>query len=375
MPMTITHQKEAMMADHQQLPPIGSEQTVTITGQLNDRIYEAEPFTDQLDWAVRVYTRDGEQFSQGDRVKPWVFRYRPDRRELHLSVDEFGRMPISESMASRYLRGCDLMLTLLRDGWKSEGGEVDMEVLGEARGMLSRCIKRDQKDWFSVWVALGRPARKKMERVRDELYQLKAAIKREDVNEVDDVLLRLEESGAEDLYSSAQKRIERGLQGDSNSNCSTESDAGPDEAIVETEKSEFDPNTIATSPSQKSRNVTTRPGQAQFRRQVKDAYSRHGAVTGCSVEKVLEAAHIHDFSGADSNAVSNGLLLRADIHRLFDAGLLTIDENYRVLISTELEKTDYEQFEGKPIRLPSSPSARPSKKCLVEHREKVFGAG
>ncbi|MET9326946.1 HNH endonuclease signature motif containing protein [Tsukamurella sp. NPDC003166] len=84
-----------------------------------------------------------------------------------------------------------------------------------------------------------------------------------------------------------------------------------------------------------------RVGQATFRKNVMAAYAGRCAVTGEAVEETLEAAHILDYG---SHAISdrwNGVLLRADIHRLFDARLLQIDATGGLEFDTSLEATAY----------------------------------
>lgn len=82
------------------------------------------------------------------------------------------------------------------------------------------------------------------------------------------------------------------------------------------------------------------------------AYAGRCAITGCDVDAVLEAAHIYPYQGEDTNVVINGLLIRADLHTLFDLGWLTIDpEGYTVTVHPSLRNSDYGQWHGKPLRL------------------------
>jgi 5-methylcytosine-specific restriction protein A len=96
--------------------------------------------------------------------------------------------------------------------------------------------------------------------------------------------------------------------------------------------------------------VKARSGQALFKKQVLDAYGGRCAVSGCDVAAVLDAAHIESYSGPLSNDVQNGLCLRCDIHRLFDAHLIEICEDLSIRVSLRLRETDYWQFNGAPLR-------------------------
>ena len=80
-----------------------------------------------------------------------------------------------------------------------------------------------------------------------------------------------------------------------------------------------------------------RQGQGTFRVEVTDAYHRQCAVSREHSLPVLEAAHIVEWSDTHTNAVTNGILLRSDIHKLFDAGYVTVDPNgYRFVVSKRL---------------------------------------
>lgn len=90
--------------------------------------------------------------------------------------------------------------------------------------------------------------------------------------------------------------------------------------------------------------VNPRLGQSSFRVLVTDAYKRKCAVTGESTLATLEAAHIVPYSKEGSHNIRNGLLLRADFHRLFDAGLVGISQDFRIKISPKIRET---WFNGK----------------------------
>ena len=112
-----------------------------------------------------------------------------------------------------------------------------------------------------------------------------------------------------------------------------------------------------------------REGQSRFRNLLLEAYSERCAVTETDAPEALDAAHIRPYSGPPGNVVTNGLLLRADIHRLFDRGALAIDEEtMRVSLRPSLLATTYADLEGKKLRLPRRLRDRPSKEALRGHR-------
>jgi putative restriction endonuclease len=115
------------------------------------------------------------------------------------------------------------------------------------------------------------------------------------------------------------------------------------------------------------RYLVCRSGQPKFRRNLIDRYGCC-LITGCQVEEVLEAAHIYPYHGHQTNLIENGLLLRSDIHRLFDLCLITISpETLEVLISPSLKESVYYEFHGRKLAfIKNSPLI--SKKALSWHR-------
>jgi putative restriction endonuclease len=121
-----------------------------------------------------------------------------------------------------------------------------------------------------------------------------------------------------------------------------------------------------------------REGQRSFRIRVLDAYGRRCAVTGERSLPALDAAHIQPYLGPLSNHLQNGVSLRADIHRLFDSGYVTVTPDYRFEVSRRLREEfengeEYYRLRGsRLVVLPSSPGKRPSKAVLEWHNSQVF---
>jgi len=128
--------------------------------------------------------------------------------------------------------------------------------------------------------------------------------------------------------------------------------------------SDFNPTSIMDGRKKTFAEVVRRQGQPRFRSELLDAYGCCCAITDCDVVSVLEAAHIIPYAGPDTNNVSNGLLLRADIHTLFDLGEIKVDGNYVIHVSERLIQSTYGALHGKRIRLPSDKSKKPHVKAL-----------
>lgn len=144
------------------------------------------------------------------------------------------------------------------------------------------------------------------------------------------------------------------------------------EAELETQGA-FDPMNIPDARKRILSSIVRRKGQRSFRKKLLMAYDGKCAVTGCHIEALLEAAHIVPYQGADTNVVSNGLLLRADIHTLFDLGLLWVHpDSFLVGLANELKNSEYGSLDQKPLSLPSSLQDRPSTKALQHHLDTLL---
>lgn len=114
-----------------------------------------------------------------------------------------------------------------------------------------------------------------------------------------------------------------------------------------------------------------REGQRQFRLNLMKAYEGTCAVTGFKTDCVLQAAHILDYRGGHSNLVTNGVLLRSDIHTLFDRSLLAINpETMRIHVARTVPDQIYRDFSGRPLRLPETKRLRPNLDFLRVKYEK-----
>lgn len=131
------------------------------------------------------------------------------------------------------------------------------------------------------------------------------------------------------------------------------------------EKGKQETGAVPHLPDKVLRAITERKGQPEFREKLLVAYSSRCAVTGYDAEPALEAAHILGYAETGSQAVTNGLLLRADIHTLFDMGHLWINpETMTVVLSEALASTCYQNLAGKPLFMPARAEDRPSKEGL-----------
>ena len=123
--------------------------------------------------------------------------------------------------------------------------------------------------------------------------------------------------------------------------------------------------------------VRPRRGQGAFRLAVTDAYGRQCAILGGKVLPALDAAHIRSYGDGGEHDVSNGLLLRRDIHSVFDAGYVTFDDDLRMVVSDTVRTVfnngnEYRRLHGQRLNVPSDPALRPNPEYLRWHQNERF---
>ena len=116
-----------------------------------------------------------------------------------------------------------------------------------------------------------------------------------------------------------------------------------------------------------TREIRARQGQPRFRNTLMKAYDSTCVITGCTEPEALEAAHIKSVRRQGKHSVGNGLLLRADIHTLFDRGLIVIDNEWTVRVHPEVDDETYRNLDGTRLTALESNPKRPTKKTLWEH--------
>ena len=123
--------------------------------------------------------------------------------------------------------------------------------------------------------------------------------------------------------------------------------------------------------------VRQRLGQGSFRALVTETYERRCAITRERILPVLQAAHIRPVTAGGEHRVDNGLLLRSDVHTLFDRGYLTVTPRYQLRVSRRLrEDFDngeyYYRMNGAEVWVPSRTDDRPNFELLEWHGDTVY---
>lgn len=175
------------------------------------------------------------------------------------------------------------------------------------------------------------------------------------------------------MYSAALNNYGRYLTLQGNSATSMGTAASPFSVQLdniekaEAEASDFDPRDMEDARERVLRAVVRRRGQPKFRSILIAAYEGRCAITHCPILEILEAAHVTPYLGPQTNAVSNGLLLRADIHTLWDLGLIAINPEMMTLsVSPTLHDPTYQALTGTTVFQPAPPSSRLSASALAQ---------
>lgn len=141
------------------------------------------------------------------------------------------------------------------------------------------------------------------------------------------------------------------------------------------------PNIVREAPARYAEaTAKMRLGQGAFRVSVTEAYERRCAITGENILPVLQASHIQPYAKEGPHEVPNGILLRSDMHTLFDKGLLTVTPDHTVEVSSQIREQFvngklYYSFHGERLRnLPRQVIERPARERLEWHADNVFQA-
>lgn len=131
----------------------------------------------------------------------------------------------------------------------------------------------------------------------------------------------------------------------------------------------YSPAGIEDSRKRILREITERQGQGAFRSGLLTAYEGRCAITDCKVTQVLEAAHITPYLGPETNNISNGLLLRSDLHTLWDKGLIYLCDHFTLQLKSSLLNSEYSSLAGKRIRATTGGAPGISLDAVRAHRE------
>lgn len=153
--------------------------------------------------------------------------------------------------------------------------------------------------------------------------------------------------------------------------------ASEDRMLKASAQSIFDPSeNFVEDPEHDNRkrsvaSMVVRQGQGKFRKDLLLEYGNRCAISGCMVTEAIDAAHLTPYRGEYTNNLQNGLLLRTDLHNLFDSGLLAIDPTEKtVIVAKRLQGSEYSACHGTKIARPLNTQNEPTSDILKAHLER-----
>jgi len=191
------------------VPEIGTEVTVVPTEILernkwgNVDIYQTDPLEKfPNSWEFKLQAPSKIDIELNRELGGWI----RDINEKYETVETslFSRDTGFDTMRDRYLESANKLV--------NNPNEIDVETLGEAKGMLTRCIKKDQPDWYTVYYLLGKPSYKSMQRGKSALNRLKQGIKYSDAEEATEAIQQLDEYGILQRYQNFIDRVNSGIE-------------------------------------------------------------------------------------------------------------------------------------------------------------------
>jgi hypothetical protein len=192
-----------------EVPEIGTEVMVVPTEILEQNkwnkvdIYKTEPLDGfQDNWEFKLQAPTQVEVELHGHTDGWIREINEKYQSVETSL--FDRDTGFDAMRDRYLKAADQLV--------NHPNKLDVDTLGEAKGMLTRCIKKDQPDWYTVYYLMGKPSYKTMQQGQSAINRLQDAIRYSDGEEASAAIQQLEEYGMLQRYQKFIERVNSGLE-------------------------------------------------------------------------------------------------------------------------------------------------------------------
>lgn len=160
------------------------------------------------DWTIFATIPEENPVSSGESVGGWIFDIDTSNREITVTTDSFGRADL-HTLKDRHVEAADhVAYLILTDA--SSASAVELDQVSHAKGLLSRCVRKDQWDWYTVYKLLGKPPEKQLHRGRQALSQLRDAAKEGDDEGVQEYLHQLQYYGIAKRFAYFVRRVNQG---------------------------------------------------------------------------------------------------------------------------------------------------------------------
>jgi len=159
-------------------------------------------------WTISVTIPQEDTVSAGESVEGWIFDIDGSDKEVTVTTDSFGRADL-HTLRDRHIEAADHVAYLvLTDG--RDASAVDPNQVSHAKGLLSRCVRKDQWDWYTVYKLLGKPPEKQLHQGRQAFSQLRDAAKEGDDRGVAQYIDQLRNNGLAKRFAYFVRRVNLG---------------------------------------------------------------------------------------------------------------------------------------------------------------------
>lgn len=192
---------------------VGEEITVTVDEKtasyngLDKHVCEKhEQFPE--DWKLTVTIPEDRYVSRDESVEGWIFDVDSHREEITVTTDSFGKADL-HTLKDRHLEAADHIAWLVLTE-TTTADAVNLDYVSHAKGLLSRCVKKDQWDWYTVYDLLGKPPEKRLHQGRQALSQLRDAAKEGDDEKVSQFVNQLRTTNLAKRFAYFVRRVNQG---------------------------------------------------------------------------------------------------------------------------------------------------------------------
>lgn len=155
---------------------LGDFLEVTLRSRQDDGMWHVTWDEAPPGWKLFASERDASGWQPGAKLRLRVFRLDRPWRKAWLTVSDFGFMPVQDKMRQRYLQAINVVSAFVETGKAADRAAL-LDQLSEAKGIVNRCVRQDQCDWFAVWCGLGRPDREELQPVAVALAGLRQGLR------------------------------------------------------------------------------------------------------------------------------------------------------------------------------------------------------
>lgn len=160
------------------------------------------------EWRFVVSVPKANEPTLGEEIEGWIYKIQSSEQKVVVTTDDFGKQDL-HSLKERHIDAADHIVKLVLKPAVS-ASDVDLERVSWAKGMLSRCLRKDQWDWYTVFELLGRPPERKLGEGRRALARLRDGADAGDDETVREELRRLGYTGMIPRFTYFIRRVNCG---------------------------------------------------------------------------------------------------------------------------------------------------------------------